>query len=165
MRKNSWFCPSITYYKYHLITFGGDCLIERPEEDHWEFVSLINIFNPELKSWNCVGEIPHGYYLGKSVHISNNKILLIGGRVGKVCVSDESLLTVCSVLTIAPKDMNWYCWYYSYTCDWPNLLWTVLACSCSCCNVHVHVFWSIWAAIYNSGNGNGQILYIRVKAL
>jgi len=67
---------------------------------------VINIFNPELKSWNCVGEIPHGYYLGKSVHISDNKILFIGGLVGKLCVSDESLLTVCSVLTITPKDTN-----------------------------------------------------------
>ena len=99
-------CPSITYHENHLLTFGGDCLIEQPEEDKpvWEYVSLINIYNPELKSWCCVGEIPHGYYLGKSVHIGGNKILFIGGLVGKLSVCDESLLTVCSVLTITPKD-------------------------------------------------------------
>jgi len=99
-------CPSITYYENHLITFGGDCLIERPEEDRpvWEYVSWINIYNPEMKSWNCVGQYPHGYYLGKSIHIGSTKILFIGGLVGKLCVSDESLLTVCSVLTITPKD-------------------------------------------------------------
>ena len=99
-------CPCITYYEDRLITFGGDGMVEGPEEDTpvWKFFPPINIYNPDTKSWDHVGDIPHGYYLGKSVHLSDSQILFIGGLVGKLCVSEESLLTTCSLLTIANKN-------------------------------------------------------------
>ena len=95
-------CPCITYYEDRLITFGGDGLVERPDEDTpvWEFFPPINIYNPDTKSWDHVGDIPHGYYLGKAIHIGDNQILFVGGLVGKLCVSEETLLTTCSLLTI-----------------------------------------------------------------
>ena len=75
---------SINHYQGHLITFTGGHMVERPDEDKpvWELVPLIHIYNPDTKTWDCVGDIPIGYYLGVSVHIRENKILFIGGLTG-----------------------------------------------------------------------------------
>ena len=56
---------SINHYQGHLITFTGDQEVERPDEDKpvWELVPLIHIYNPDTKTWDCVGDIPIGYYL------------------------------------------------------------------------------------------------------
>ena len=54
---------SINHYQGHLITFTGDHMIKKPDEDEpvWELVPLIHIYNPDTKTWDCVGDIPHGY--------------------------------------------------------------------------------------------------------
>ena len=94
---------SINDYQGHLITFTGDCKVERPEEDKpvCELVPLIHIYNSDTKTWDCVGDIPHGYYLGKSVHIRENKILFIGGLTGTHDpTEDDDIVTTCSILTI-----------------------------------------------------------------
>ena len=97
---------SINHYQGHLITFTGDHKVERPDEDEpvWELVPLIHIYNPDTKTWDCVGDIPHGYYLGISVHIRDNKILFIGGLTGThdPC-NDDDIMTTCSILTITPQ--------------------------------------------------------------
>ena len=94
---------SINHYQGRLITFGGDHKVERPDEDKpvWELVSLIHIYNPDTNTWDCVGEIPHTYLLGKSVHIKNNEFLFMGGLTGKHSLrKDDDMVTTCSMLTI-----------------------------------------------------------------
>ena len=97
---------SINHYQGHLITFTGGRMVERPDEDKpvCELVPLIHIYNPDTKTWDCVGDIPHGYYLGMSVHIRENKILFIGGLTGTHNAgADDDIMTTCSILTLTPQ--------------------------------------------------------------
>ena len=97
---------SINHYQGHLITFTGGREVERPDEDKpvYELVPLIHIYNPDTKTWDCVGDIPHGYYLGLSVHIRENKILFIGGLTGRHDPNtDDDIMTTCSILTLTPQ--------------------------------------------------------------
>jgi len=103
MAYSSW---SINHYQGHLIIFGGDHLVERPDQEKpvWESVSLIHIYNPHTKTWDCVGDMPHGYLLGKSVHIRENKILFIGGltHTHHLSKSNDDIIITCSLLTLSP---------------------------------------------------------------
>ena len=97
---------SINHYQGHLITFTGDRIVEQPDEDKpvCELVPLIHIYNPDTKTWDCVGDIPIGYLLGMSVHIRENKILFIGGLTGTHDISkDDDIMTTCSILTLTPQ--------------------------------------------------------------
>ena len=97
---------SINHYQGHLITFNGDRKVERPDEDKpvWELVPLIHIYNPDTNTWDCVGDISHGYLLGKSIHIRENKILFIGGVTGTHATDkDDDIMTTCSILILAPQ--------------------------------------------------------------
>ena len=97
---------SINHYQGHLITFTGDHKVEQPGEDKpvWELVPLIHIYNPDTKTWDCVGDIPIGYYLCMSVHIRENKILFIGGLTGTHSTgTDDDIMTTCSILTLTPQ--------------------------------------------------------------
>ena len=94
---------SINHYQGHLITFTGDQKVEGPGEDKpvFELVPLIHIYNPDTKTWDCVGDIPIGYYLGISLHIRENKILFIGGLTGTHNAGkDDDTVTTCSVITL-----------------------------------------------------------------
>ena len=95
----------INHYQGHLITFGG---IHSVEEDKykpvWPSVPLIHIYNPYTRTWDCVGKIPHGYLLGRSVHIMENTLLFIGGLTGTYDLSkDDDVITTCSILTLSPR--------------------------------------------------------------
>ena len=69
-----------------------------------KLVPLIHIYNPDTKTWDCVGDIPIGYYLGMSVHIRENKILFIGGITGTHDTSkDDDIMTTCLILTLTPQ--------------------------------------------------------------
>ena len=97
---------SINHYQGHLITFTAGREVERPDEDEpvCELVPLIHIYNPDTKTWDCVGDIPIGYLLGMSVHIRENKILFIGGGTGTHQTdNDDDIMTTCSVLTFTPQ--------------------------------------------------------------
>ena len=97
---------SINHYQGHLIIFTGDHEVERPDEDKpvYELVPLIHIYNPDTKTWDCVGDIPHGYLLGRSVHIRESKILFIGGLTGTHEPDiDDDIMTTCSILTLIPQ--------------------------------------------------------------
>ena len=96
---------AINHYQGHLITFTGGRKVEQPDEDKpvWELVPLIHIYNPDTKTWDCVGDIPHGYYLGRSVHIREDKILFIGGLTGTHATNkDNDIMTTCLILTLTP---------------------------------------------------------------
>ena len=62
---------SINHYQGHLIAFSGGHKIEHLDNDKpvYELVPLIYTYNPSSNTWNSVGNIPHGYLLGRSVHI------------------------------------------------------------------------------------------------
>ena len=97
---------SINHYQGHLITLTGYRMVERPDEDKpvCELVPLIHIYNPDAKTWDCVGDIPIGYLLGMSVHIRENKILFIGGLTGTHDLNkDDDIMTTCSILTLTPQ--------------------------------------------------------------
>ena len=94
---------SINHYQGHLITFTGGRRVELPDEDKpvWELVPLIHIYNADTKTWDCVGDIPHGYYLGKSVCTREDTILFIGGLTGRH--NPDDAMTTCSILTLTPQ--------------------------------------------------------------
>ena len=97
---------SINHYQGHLITFTGGQEVERPDEDDpvYELVPLIHIYNPDTKTWDCVGDIPIGYYMGVSAHIRENKILFIGGVTGTHnTFKDDDIMTTCSILTLTTQ--------------------------------------------------------------
>ena len=97
---------AINHYQGHLITFTEGRLIEQPDEDKpvLELVPLIHIYNPDTKTWDCVGDIPHGYYLGMSVHIRENKILFIGGLTITYDTGEiDNAMTSCLILTLTPQ--------------------------------------------------------------
>ena len=97
--------PSINHYQGRLITFGEGHHIEQPDTDKAAYTSvpLIHIYNLNTHTWDCVGEIPHGYLLGCSVKIRENKILFIGGLTGTFCTyEDDDILTTCTILTLSP---------------------------------------------------------------
>ena len=96
---------SINHYQGRLVTFGGGYQVEHDgDKPVWQSVPLIHIYNPDTRTWDCVGEIPHGYLLGRSVHIRENKFLFIGGlsrshNTGK----DDDMIAACSILTLSPQ--------------------------------------------------------------
>ena len=95
--------PSINHYQGRLITFTGDRKVERPDEDKpvFELVPLIHIYNPDTKTWDCVGDIPIEYRLGMSVRIRGNKILFIGGLIGTYNTGEnDDIMTSCAILTL-----------------------------------------------------------------
>ena len=96
---------SINHYQGRLITFSGGHRIEQPDIDKPAFqsVPLIHTYNPYTNTWDCVGEIPYEYLLGRSVHIRDNKILFIGGLTGTCHVeNNDDIITTCSMLTLSP---------------------------------------------------------------
>ena len=98
--------PSINHYQGRLITFAGGHKVEQPDKDKpvFQSVTLIHIYNPDTRTWDCVGEIPHGYLLGRSVHIRENKFLFIGGLTGTHDLTkNDDMITTCSILTLSPR--------------------------------------------------------------
>ena len=96
---------SINHYQGHLITFSGGHLVEQPDIDKpaYQSVPLIHTYNPYINTWDCVGEIPYEYLLGRSVHIRDNKILFIGGLTGTCyAANNDDMITTCSMLTLSP---------------------------------------------------------------
>lgn len=96
---------AINHYGGYVITFTGDCMVELTEEDNavCKLVPLMHLFNPDTDSWDYVGNITLGYYLGKSVHLSPDKLLFVGGLTGKHYLGNsDDLVTTCRILTITP---------------------------------------------------------------
>ena len=97
---------SISHYLGYLITFSGGHMVEKLDKDKpaavYETVPLIYIYNPHINTWDCVGEIPHGYLLGRAAHIKQNEILFIGGVTGaQNSIDNDFTLTTCSTLTFS----------------------------------------------------------------
>ena len=96
---------SINHYQGRLITFSGGHVVEQPDIDKpvWQLVPLIHTYNPYINTWDCVGEIPYEYLLGKSVHIRDNKILFIGGLTGTCNANNnDDIITTRSMLALSP---------------------------------------------------------------
>ena len=94
---------SINHYQGHLITFTGEYEVKLRDEG-LKLVSPIHIYNSDTKTWNCVGDFAIGYYLGKSVHIRENKILFIGGLTGIHNTStDDDIITSCLLVTLTSQ--------------------------------------------------------------
>ena len=97
---------SINHYQRQVITFGEGYKVEQPDKDKpvFQSVPLIHMYNPDTRTWDYVGEIPHGYLLGRSVHIRENKLIFIGGLTGTHDLSkdDDDMIITCSILTLSP---------------------------------------------------------------
>ena len=63
-------------YQSLLWIFNGDYMVEQPDEDKpiWELLSLIHVYNPDTQSWDYVGDVPHDYYLGRSVKLERTSL-------------------------------------------------------------------------------------------
>ena len=99
---------SICHYQSRLITFTGSHKVERSGKDKpaWRLVPLIHIYNPDTKSWDCAGDIPQNYLLGRSVQIGRNKILFLGGLAGTYCLKkDNDVVETCLLLTLSHRDI------------------------------------------------------------
>ena len=97
---------SINHYQGRLITFGGSYQVEQVDKHNpvFQSVQLIHIYNPCTRTWDCVGEIPHGYLLGRSVHIRENRYLFVGGLSGTYDPNkDDDMMITCSILTLSPQ--------------------------------------------------------------
>ena len=96
---------SINYYQDRLIIISGLHRVEQPStyKPVYQSAPLIHIYNPNTNSWDCVGKIPYEYFLGRSVNITNNKILFIGGLTGTYCATkDDDIVTTTLMLTLSP---------------------------------------------------------------
>ena len=96
---------AINHYTDYLITFTGDCMVEQTDEDSaiCQLVPLMHLYNPDTDSWDYVDNASHGYYLGRSVHLSPNELFFVGGLTGKHYLGNsEDLVTTCLMLTITP---------------------------------------------------------------
>ena len=96
---------SINHYQGRLITFSGGHRVEQPGKDKpvWQSVPLIHLYTPHTNTWDCVGEIPYEYLLGRSVCTRDNEILFIGGLTGTHSVSNvDDIITACLTLTLSP---------------------------------------------------------------
>ena len=96
---------TINHYQGRLITFGGGHKVELPDKDKpiWQSVPFIHIYNPDTRTWDCVGEIPSEHLLGLSVHIKQNKILFIGGLTGEHDIGKDQVIRCYSILTLLPS--------------------------------------------------------------
>ena len=95
---------SINHYQGRLVTFGGGYQVEHDgDKPVWQSVPLIHIYNPDTRTWDCVGEIPYGYLLGRSVHIRENKFLFMGGLTGTYGRKDDDFVTTCAMLILSPR--------------------------------------------------------------
>ena len=104
---------SINHYQGRLITYTGAYKIEQIDDSiqggiPWKLVPLIHIYNTYTKIWDCVGNVPYGYLLNRSVHLTENKILFVGGATGTHLVtdSDVDVVTTCVILTLTPRNPN-----------------------------------------------------------
>ena len=96
---------AINHYGGYLITFTGDCMVELPDEDNavCKLIPLMHLFNSDTDSWDYVDNVTHGYFLGRSVHLSPNKLFFVGGLTGKHYLGNsDDLVTKCLMLTITP---------------------------------------------------------------
>ena len=95
---------SINHCQGRLIAFGGFHCFEQPDIDKpvHKSVPLIHTYNPYTNTWDCVGEIPYEYLLGRSVHMRNNRIFFVGGLTGTYGINNDDIITTCSILTLSP---------------------------------------------------------------
>ena len=96
---------AINHYRGRLITFSGCHKIEKPDENQpvWQSVPLIHMYNPYTKTWDCIGEVPYDYLLGRSFHVTDNKIYFIGGLTGTYYNNDDdNMVATCLMLTLSP---------------------------------------------------------------
>ena len=96
---------SINHYQGCLITFNGFHGVEQPGKDKpvHKSVPLVHTYNPHTNTWDCVGDIPYEYLLGRSVHIRDDKILFVGGLTGSYRNDqDDDIIMTCLILTLSP---------------------------------------------------------------
>ena len=95
---------SINHYQGRLITFSGGHKVEQPGEHEpvWQSVPMIHIYNPDTMTWDCVGEIPYRYLLGKSIHTKENNIFFVGGLIGEQSLrNNNDMLATCFNLLLS----------------------------------------------------------------
>ena len=94
------------HYQGRLIIFTGDHKVEKPgqTESSWEAIPLIHVYNPDTKSWDHVGDVPCNYLMGKSIHLSENKLFFTGGLTGTHMIDKaDDMLTTCAMLIFTLK--------------------------------------------------------------
>ena len=96
---------SIAECNGYLVAFGGEQMdvTDPPRLDGLRKlspVSAISVYKPSSQQWEEAGHIPHFFSLGYAVHLQEDKIMFVGGFADPSCVTDNDLMTTCSVVTI-----------------------------------------------------------------
>ena len=90
---------SVNHYQGRLITFTGVSLAEQPDQD--KLFHQFHLYNPDTKSWDYVANACEGYIWGRSVHISEDVIFVVGGTTGTIYRGkDDNLVKMCMKLSI-----------------------------------------------------------------
>ena len=93
---------SINHYRGRLITFTGVFLGKEPALDIP--IHKFYIYNPSIESWDYIAPAYEGYIWGRSVHIKDDTIFVIGGTTGTIYRGeDENLVKMCLMLSFSHR--------------------------------------------------------------
>ena len=95
---------SINHYQGHLITFTGVSLGEQPAQD--KPMHQFHLYNPDTKSWDYVATASEGYIWGRSVHIKEDVLFVVGGTTGTIYRGESNLVRTCLILLFVRKGRN-----------------------------------------------------------
>ena len=94
---------SINHYQGHLITFTGVSVGEQPVCDRP--IHQFHLYNTDTKSWDYIATASEGYIWGRSVHIKDDVIFVVGGTTGTVYrgEDDDNLVKTCLMLSLTRR--------------------------------------------------------------
>ena len=97
-----YFSLSINHYQGHLIVFTGVSLGEELSQD--KPMHQFHLYNPDTKSWDYIATASEGYIWGRSVHIEDDEIFVVGGTTGTIYRgNDNNLVKTCLKLSFVRK--------------------------------------------------------------
>ena len=84
-----------------LVVFGGRCKLGTLEDGQLQYkvVSPIHLYNEDTDAWDYVGHVPkeYCYWLGCTVPLEQNKLLLVGGETDPNETSHDVYLSICVI--------------------------------------------------------------------
>ena len=94
---------SINHYQGHLITFTGVSLGEEAAAQD-KPIHQFHLYNPDTKSWEYTATASEGYIWGRSVHIKDDVIFIVGGTTGTIYRGkDDNLVKTCLTLSFTRR--------------------------------------------------------------
>ena len=98
------FSSSINHFQGHLITFTGMSLDVQPYKHNP--MHRFHLYNPKNESWDCVETNFDGYVWGRSIHLTDNVIFVIGGTTNTAKFypdKDDNFVTRCMTIKFTDR--------------------------------------------------------------